>query len=951
MYMTQFQISDSRQWKFLPFVASGSVVLFSSFLLFTELNIAIAQEYPLNIAQQTSSNDAISAAANALYQEGKQLYEQGTGESLLKAIAKFEQALPLYQKIGDRSSEAFTVAHLGKIYSDLGQQQKALFYLNQALLLRRQIVDKMGETITLNNIGSVYSDIGELQKALDFFHQALLIKREIKDKIGEARIINNIGNVYINSGEEQKALDYFQQSLIIRREVGDKIGEARTINNIGLIYLNLGQQQKAIDYFNQSLALNQEMGDKLAASTALNNIATVYSDLQQEQKALEFLQKSLVIAKSLGNKSGEARTLNNIGNIYSKIGEKQKALDYFNQSLPLFESVENKLGLAANLNNIGLIYSDIGEQTKALNYYQQSLSLYQKVGNRGGEALAIYNMASAERKQGNLNSALNKIKIVINIVEDLRTKINSQELRASYFATVQNYYQFYIDLLMQMHKQEPSKGYDALALQTSERARARSLLELLTEAKADIRQGVEPKLLSQERDLQKQIDVLEKRRIQLLGGNYTKAQVQTLEKENEAVLEQYQQVQIKIRATSPRYAALTQPQPLSLAQIQQQVLDENTLLLEYSLGEQRSYLWAVTNKSITSYELPKRAEIEAIIQKFRQEITTPYLKHSPSLDTLSQIILAPVAPQLQNKRLVVVSDGALQYVPFAALTKPNSQKTSKYEPLLINHEIITLPSASTVAILRNEHKQRKPVAKTLIVLADPIFSIDDERLQSKVQTSPPAITEPNLNTLALNRAAKDSEVNFERLKFTRHEAEQILALVPANKAKSAFDFTASRNTATSKDLSQYNIIHFATHGILNSKHPELSGIVLSLFDDKGMPQNGFLRLHDVFNLNLKAELVVLSACKTGLGEEVKGEGLVGLTRGFMYAGSPRVVVSLWSVDDQATSELMKAFYQKMLQQGLKPAAALRTAQLEIWRTKRYAAPYYWAAFTLQGEWR
>ncbi|MBC1238372.1 CHAT domain-containing tetratricopeptide repeat protein [Nostoc sp. 2RC] len=949
--MTQFQISDSRQWKFLPFVASGSVVLFSSFLLFTESNIAIAQEYPLNIAQQTSSNDAISAAANALYQEGKQLYEQGTGESLLKAIAKFEQALPLYQKIGDRSSEAFTVAHLGKIYSDLGQQQKALFYLNQALLLRRQIGDKMGETITLNNIGSVYSDIGELQKALDFFHQALLIKREIKDKTGEARIINNIGNVYINSGEEQKALDYFQQSLIIRREVGDKIGEARTINNIGLIYLNLGQQQKAIDYFNQSLALNQEMGDKLAASTALNNIATVYSDLQQEQKALEFLQKSLVITKNLGNKSGEARTLNNIGNIYSKIGEKQKALDYFNQSLPLFEFVENKLGLAANLNNIGLIYSDLGEQPKALNYYQQAISLYQKVGNRGGEALAIYNMASAERKQGNLNSALNKIKIVINIVEDLRTKINSQELRASYFATVQNYYQFYIDLLMQLHKQEPSKGYDALALQTSERARARSLLELLTEAKADIRQGVEPKLLFQERDLQKQIDVLEKRRIQLLGGNYTKAQVQTLEKENEAVLEQYQQVQIKIRATSPRYAALTQPQPLSLAQIQQQVLDENTLLLEYSLGEQRSYLWAVTNKSITSYELPKRAEIEAIVQKFRQEITTPYLKHSPSLDTLSQIILAPVAPQLENKRLVVVSDGALQYVPFAALTKPNSQKTSKYEPLLINHEIITLPSASTVAILRNEHKQRKPVAKTLIVLADPIFSLDDERLQSKIQTSPPVITEPNLNTLALNRAAKDSEVNFERLKFTRHEAEQILALVPANKAKSAFDFTASRNTAISKDLSQYNIIHFATHGILNSKHPELSGIVLSLFDDKGMPQNGFLRLHDVFNLNLKAELVVLSACKTGLGEEVRGEGLVGLTRGFMYAGSPRVVVSLWSVDDQATSELMKAFYQKMLQQGLKPAAALRTAQLEIWRTKRYAAPYYWAAFTLQGEWR
>ncbi|MBD2515942.1 CHAT domain-containing protein [Nostoc sp. FACHB-973] len=949
--MTKFQISDSIQWQFFPFVVSRSIVLFTSILLFTESNIAIAKEYAVNIAQTTQSNDATRNAADAAYKEGKQLYEQGTGESLLKAIAKFEEALPLYQKIGDRSSEAFTVAHLGKIYSDLGQQQKALFYLNQALLLRRQIGDKTGETITLNNIGSVYSDLGELQKALDSFHEALLIKREIGDKIGEARNLNNIGNVYLNSGESQKALDYFQQSLTLRREVGDKLGEARTINNLGLIYLNLGQQQKALDYFSQTLPLYQEMGDKSAESISLNNLGTVYSDLRQQQKAIDYFQQSLIISRQLGDKLGEARTINNIGDVYSKMGEKQKALDYFHQSLPIFEAVENKSGLAANLSNIGIIYSDLGEQQKALDYYQQSLSLYQKVGNREAEALTIYNIASAERKQGNLNAALTQIKIVINIVEDLRTKINSQELRASYFATVQNYYQFYIDLLMQLHKQEPSKGYDALALQTSERARARSLLELLTEAKADIRQGVEPKLLSQERNLQKQIDVLEKRRIQLLGGNYTKAQQQALEKENEAVLEEYQQVQVKIRATSPHYAALTQPQPLSLAQIQQQVLDEDTLLLEYSLGDNRSYLWAVTNKSITSYELPKRAEIEAIVQKFRQEITTPYLKHSPSIDALSKIILAPVAPQLQNKRLVVVSDGALQYVPFAVLTKPNSQGTSNYEPLLINHEIITLPSASTVAILRNEHKERKPATKTLVVLADPIFSIDDERLQSKVQVSPPPVPEGNLNTLALTRAAKDSEISFQRLQFTRHEAEQILALVPANKAKPAFDFTASRNTATSNELSQYRIIHFATHGILNSKHPELSGIVLSLFDDKGMPQNGFLRLHDVFNLNLQAELVVLSACKTGLGEEVKGEGLVGLTRGFMYAGSPRVVVSLWSVDDQATSELMKVFYKKMLQEGLKPAAALRTAQLEIWRTQKYAAPYYWAAFTLQGEWR
>ncbi|WP_375494227.1 CHAT domain-containing protein, partial [uncultured Nostoc sp.] len=622
---------------------------------------------------------------------------------------------------------------------------------------------------------------------------------------------------------------------------------------------------------------------------------------------------------------------------------------YFSESLSLHQQATDKRGIPTDLNNIGKVYSNLGEHQKALDYYNQCLPLYIQMGSKAGEARTLYNIASLQRDSGDFKASLTQMERVIKIVEDLRTKIDSQELRTSYFATVQDYYEFYIDLLMQLHKQHPSQGYDALALQTSERARARSLLELLTEANADIRQGVEPKLLSQEHNLQEQLDTLEKRRIQLLNVNHTEAKLQALGKEIEAVLEQYQKVQAQIRATSPRYAALTQPQPLSLTQIQQQVLDDNTLLLEYSLGEKRSYLWAVTNKSITSYELPKRADIEATVQKFRQEITTPYLRNSPSIDTLSQIILAPVAQELGKKRLAIASDGALQYVPFSALATPGS---SSYEPLLLNHEIITLPSASTVAILRREHKERKSSAsKTLVVLADPIFSSDDERLEGKVKVSPSSVPESNLDSQALTRSAQDSDVNFQRLRFTRQEAEQILSLVPVSDRKQAFDFNASRTTASSENLSQYRIIHFATHGILNSKHPELSGVVLSLFDDQGRPQNGFLRLHDIFNLNLQAELVVLSACKTGLGEEVKGEGLVGLTRGFMYAGSPRVVVSLWSVDDQATSELMKVFYKKMLQEKLKPAAALRTAQIEIWRTQKYSAPYYWAAFTLQGEWK
>ncbi|WP_347276089.1 CHAT domain-containing protein [Coleofasciculus sp. FACHB-T130] len=266
--------------------------------------------------------------------------------------------------------------------------------------------------------------------------------------------------------------------------------------------------------------------------------------------------------------------------------------------------------------------------------------------------------------------------------------------------------------------------------------------------------------------------------------------------------------------------------------------------------------------------------------------------------------------------------------------------------------MVNLPSASTLAVLRHEQAGRKPAAKAVAVLADPVFGSDDERVnQAKGQTEKQRSIGENLAFSTLARSARESDVTFKRLPFTRQEAEQILSLVPAAERRQAFDFAANRASATNSELSQYRIVHFATHGILNSVHPELSGVVLSLLDEKGESQNGFLRLHDVFNLNLPAELVVLSACETGLGEEVKGEGLVGLTRGFMYAGAPRVVVSLWSVSDRATSELMTKFYKGMLEKNLQPAAALRAAQIEMWQKTEWKAPYYWAAFVLQGEWK
>jgi CHAT domain-containing protein/Tfp pilus assembly protein PilF len=861
--------------------------------------------------------------------------------------------------------------------------------------------------------------LGEKQKALEYYNQALPLLRAVGDRGGEAMTLNNIGAVYSSLGEKQKALEYYNQALPLRRVVGDRGGEATTLNNIGGVYDDLGEKQKALEYYNQALPLYKVVGDREGEATTLNNIGSVYSSLGEKQKALEYYNQALPLTRVVGDRGGEATTLNNIGLVYHSLGEKQKALEYYNQALPLTRAVGNRGGEATTLNNIGGVYDDLGEMQKALEYYNQALPLYKVVGDREGEATTLNNIAFLQRSQGNLKAALTLMDSSITILEDLRTKIGSQELRASYFATVQDYYEFYIDLLMQLHQQNPSQGYDALAFHASERARARSLLELLTEANANIRQGVEPKLLEQERTLQQQLNALERRRYELSSSQYTEEQLNEIKQQSQSLLTQLDQLKAEIRVTSPRYAELRYPEPLNLQQIQQQVLDDDTLLLEYSLGEDRSYLWAVSKTSITSYVLPKRSEIEAAAQTFRQSLTPNSAANLETGLPLSQMLLAPVANQLGNKRLLIVGDGALQYVPFAALPIPTSppapllqgegsktpfaalpiltsppapllqgegskspfaalpiptsppapllqgegSKTPPFPsregglgglghtPLLVQNEIITLPSASTVAIQRRQLQNRPTAAKKLAVVADPIFALNDPRFSTTPQQIPETPANSALTRAARNLGLGDTAKVLDRLQYTGTEAKKILALVPETQHLQALDFDASRTTATNPKLAQYQIIHLATHGLLDPVNPELSGIVLSLFDQKGKSQDGFLRLHDIFNLNLPAELVVLSACETGLGKEVRGEGLVGLTRGFMYAGSRRVVVSLWSVNDVATSEVMAKFYQKMLQEGQNPVSALRAAQLEMWKSQQWQSPYYWAAFTVQGDWR
>jgi CHAT domain-containing protein len=566
------------------------------------------------------------------------------------------------------------------------------------------------------------------------------------------------------------------------------------------------------------------------------------------------------------------------------------------------------------------------------------------------------------------------IELALSVIESLRTEVESRDLRASFVASNYGYHELQLNVLARLHQLRPREGLSARAFEASERARARSLLESLTESGIDLRAGVDSDLLRRERLAKLAFDDWAKRSRGSGDSSTRRADTQRLAAEYRDLEERYAQIQAEIKSRSPRYAALARPEPLTLKEIQKQVLDRDTVLLEYALGDERSYLWIVSKDRHALHELPARAEIEQAAQRVYERLTKRLSAQGSEQERhaaieradgeywaeaarLSEMLLGPVAKQLAGKRLLVVTEGMLQYVPFQALPVPGSSAAPI--PMLVEHEIVNLPSASVLAVLRQESARHAQPPKVIAVLADPVFEADDPRLRVGNASSAPA--KPAVSASDEAQAPKqalralefirDGRWNVPRLAATRQEADAIASTVPSNMALKKVGFDASRATALGPELAQYRIVHFATHGVFDNENPGLSGLILSLFDERGQAQDGFLRLHDIYNLKLPADLIVLSACNTALGKQVKGEGLMGMVRGFLYAGGQRVVASLWKVDDEATGDLMKRFYVEMLQMNRSPAAALRAAQIAMWQQDRWSAPFYWAAFSMQGEWR
>lgn len=927
-------------------------------------------------------------AVRANYEASLAMYGSRDTKALQAELR--EKALRIWRELGEERREAETLLQLGIVYKDL-EQGRAMEVLHNAARLWEGLGDRRWQARALNEAALAGIDLGRMEHVREDLDRALELARQSKDRLCERKILTNRGIVLKDSGEAAAALQDLQKALQLADELGEKDCRANTLVILGSLYQTLGNLPSALDHYRKALELPciQKADQSHTRAAALNNLGDAHVWLGDYEKALNYYQRAL----DAGSRAERARTFHNMAVVHQDLGDLVKSRETFLTALSLAREVEDPELEANSRLSLGRVYLMEGRRADAFHEWEEAA----RIGNPEGlvalsarataqtergdlqgaratierwlevarrrsfvswEAHSMFLLAQVQRRQKELDRAVGTIEEAVNLLESLRGRIPSPEMRALLLASRQTYYSFYIDTLMELDRLHPGKGYNARALQVSERARARSLLDLLSEASTEIRKGADPWLLQRERQLAEDVRAGDEFYRRLVHDGASPEQVEQAKQRLDNALDLHAQVEEDLRVRDQHYAALTQPEPLTAAAIQQEVLGPGALLLEYALGDERSHLWAVTAEEIHSFELPGKAKIEAPARGFYKALTarnedapegeTPAQKNErlrladvkadEEALALSRLILEKVEPLLGNRRLIVVADGVLQYIPFAALPFPAAPQ----QRIVHRNDVVSLPSASALAVLRRELASRSPAPKTIAILADPVFE-SDPGLRKDQPGDKVSIRDPR-------RGGQPDLLALHSLPFSREEAEAIAALVPEKDQRwVALDYEASWANAMDGRLKSYRYVHFATHGILDTLRPELSRLALSLFNEKGERQNGSLTLQDVYNLELNAELVVLSACETALGKEVRGEGLIGMTRGFMYAGAARVMASLWSVDDRYTSKLMESFYRHLLKQGQDPAAALRQAQLEIARKR--PSPYYWAGFSLQGEWK
>lgn len=893
--------------------------------------------------------------AMALNEIGLVLWSRG---EIRSAREVYEDALERRRTLQDPCGQAQTSSNLGILHLQSSRPEQALQMFDRALELCGE-GDPELQVALLLNIGGAHESLGQLDQAILRCLDALPLARALGQKQTEAVIHSNLGTYYRRLGQFQDAFESYRRAFELQQELGDPRRQGALLNNLGYAYLKLGEPARAIGTFEQALVLRRRAADRRGTAITLDNIGRARRDLGLLTPALEIFRQSLEIRRELGDDHGEARTLTLLGEALTDLGELDEAAQALHRALTIQRQSSDPAQLAWVLLHLGRQLIASGDPAAARSRLAEALPLFHRVRDPVGEARLLTTRAQAELALGDHQAALGDLERTMTLVETVHDGLYDPDLRATFLAVQHDAYEAAIDLHMELANGPRRDEHFRLALETAERSRARSLLTLLSESRIEPTEAGD--LLLQRRQLGQSL--------RSTADGYRKMlriqdpeRTQEMAREIDRLVGHLEQLESELRSKGLRNRELTQPTTSSSYHMQAE-LDSDTTLFHFSLGTKRSFLWVATRHTLDTFQLPSRAEIEDRAREVYQAWSTFDVRgqerEAAAAASLSQVILEPAAKYLQpGRRLVVIADGALHYLPFAALPRPSSAPGERWPGrrlLIEDHEILTLPSASVLALQRNSRdvvrakrsitgKNTTAARNSIAVVADPIFSTDDPRIQQ------PA---PGTSALWLGSPDQDSGGEDQaRLLATRLEAEAIAELAHATADIDLYlGARASRAAIVGGALEGSRTIHFATHGLLDSQRPRLSGLQLSRFDTGGHALDGFLTLRDIHNLHLDADLVVLSGCGTALGRAIEGEGLVGLTRGFLYAGSSRVIASLWRVQDGATASLMSSFYRALLIEDETPAKALRTAQLTLMQTPAWQDPYFWASFVHSGDWR
>ena len=836
---------------------------------------------------------------------------------------------------------------------------RALGTAQNALTLWKTTGDKKGIARAYEQVGTCYLAQNMLGEATQSLEQAVPLWQELNDSPAQAGALIRLGIIELRKAEWQSSISRFVQAQGLIDEAAEPAKMGHIACGMAEVYNEYNLPADGLIHYQRALTYYQQTQDSHLIWYATWGLGWTYYLLHQYPEALNYLEQSLT---KVNSKDGPEAALSReyIAMVRLETGEYPAALQDLQFALEVYQRAFNPMEAARVQGLIGQVFEQQGQFARARGSYLKAVDVFHKLSDQVNEASVYYALGRMELKREKYAEAENYLTRSIQMTERMHRIPTSRDLSVAFFGSVHDRYQAYIECLMGKHKSDPTRAFEITAFETSEAARARSLAEFLRASYNDFAPGVDPALAQREKSLRQSIWQKAEYRSQLLSSKETPSGLNELKSVNADLSQleaEYSQLIDTINQRYPAFKQITQPTAWDLRRIQTEIVkDDQTLLLEYSIGATKSYVWAVSHDKIMTYQLPGEPTITEAARKVSSLLALPPMSGNndnltQAIQELSRIILSPVAAELNKRVVIVVADGALNYIPFQVLQMP-----SENEPLVAKHEIVNAPSASILGDLRDERERRSTPTNLLAAFGDPVFystatahnaeKPDGEITAALTRSIPWRST---LRDIDLNRDSFDPSV-ITPLFYAARELTNLRDMA-GGQSLVLGQFAATRERLLNTDFSQYAILHLATHGFLDPKRPEYSGLLLSTVNNQGKQIDGFVGLQDIYQLRAPVLMVVLSACQTALGKDVRGEGLVGITRGFMHAGASSVVASLWNVDDGATAELMKRFYSNLLQHGMSSAEALRAAQNSIRQEPEWQSPYYWGAFTIQGEYQ